>query len=137
MKKNLLLTGLTFLGLAFLETIINQFLLKGIYTELNGLWRTSEELGNLAPIFMLIYLVVSLGFASIFLRAYAGGGILEGVKIGFMIGVISRFWYAYTNFIVLPIPHTLAIQWFLFGLIEMMLLGMVCAMLVDKLAKKA
>lgn len=137
MKKNLLLTCFTFLGLALLETIINQLLLKGTYTELNALWRSSEQLGNLAPIFLLIYLVASVGFAWIFLHAYAGGGILEGMKIGFSIGVISRFWYAYTNFIVLPIPHKLAIQWFLFGLIEMMLIGMICAMLVDRLSKKA
>ncbi|MDX1959423.1 MAG: hypothetical protein SFU98_12670 [Leptospiraceae bacterium] len=132
MKKNLYLTISTFLLVAILETIINQLLLKDTYSSLKSIWRPDEDLKSYAPIFLGIYLVFSIGFAKLFSNSYRGNGIIEGLVIGLCIGAIAKFWYGYTNYIVLPIPHELAFQWFFYGMIESVIIGIASAFILDK-----
>ncbi|EOQ89520.1 hypothetical protein LEP1GSC202_0701 [Leptospira yanagawae serovar Saopaulo str. Sao Paulo = ATCC 700523] len=131
MKKNLIFTIITFLIIAVLETIVNQLLLKETYTSLSQVWRTPNELGTYAPIFLGIYLVFSIAYVFLFTRAYKGEGVLSGIWIGLAIGGIAKFWYGYTNLIVLPIPHELGFLWFLYGTLETMILGGISALYLD------
>ena len=48
-----------------------------------------------------------------------------GAVVGAWFGVLARFFYGYTNYIVLPIPHLLAFLWFALGAIECVVLGIV------------
>ncbi len=132
MKKNLYITIGTFLLVSILETIINQVFLKSSYNALQTVWRPSEELIANAPIFFLIYGIFALSFAYIFSKAYHKTGIVEGISIGLAIGLMAKFWYGYTNYIVLPIPNTLAFQWFFYGTIECMIIGGTAALIANK-----
>lgn len=136
MKKNLILTIITFLTIAVLETIINQLLLKDMYGSLSQVWRAPNELGAYAPIFLGIYFVFSIAYVFLFMRAYKGEGVLGGIWIGLAIGGIAKFWYGYTNLIVLPIPHTLGFLWFLYGTLETMILGGISALYLDVQSSK-
>ncbi|MDZ4726143.1 MAG: hypothetical protein SH817_08295 [Leptospira sp.] len=136
MKKNLIIFITTFLLLAVFETVINQLLLNETYNSLQTIWRSSEELAAKAPLFLLIYLVHSVAF-TLLTNIYQGS--LDGKKgllIGISLGLISRFWYAYTNYIVLPIPNALALQWFVYGLIELSIMGAIVGALDKKLSEK-
>lgn len=106
-----------------LETIINQVILNSSYQSLTGLWRTKEELGNFAPIFLGIYLVFSGSITYLFHHTQDQMNWMKGLKLGIALGLISRFWYAYTNFIVLPIPSSLAFGWFILGTLELAIIG--------------
>ncbi len=133
MKKNLYITIGTFLLVSILETIINQLFLKSSYNALQTVWRPSEELIANAPIFFLIYGVFSVSFSYLFNKTYNKTGIIEGIKIGLAIGLMAKFWYGYTNYIVLPIPNALAFQWFFYGTIECMMIGAITAFIADKM----
>lgn len=132
MKKNLILFTITYLGIAICETLINQVFLSGTYNSLTGLWRPTSELGNYAPIFFLIYLVFAICFNLLFQKSYQNGGLLEGAKLGFIIGGLVKFWYGYTNFIVLPIPQSLGFLWFFYGTLETIILGVLAAYYLDR-----
>lgn len=133
MKKTIILASVAIVLTGALETLINQVLLNGIYQSLTTVWRPSADLAALAPIFLPIYLVFSGAFAILFQRAYKGTGLIEGASIGLVVGLIAKFWYGYTNFIVLPIPHTLAFLWFFYGTLECMVAGAVSAIVADKM----
>ncbi|GBF50352.1 hypothetical protein LPTSP4_18770 [Leptospira ryugenii] len=132
MKTNLLFGILTFLAVAILETIINQILLSPIYGSLSALWRQTEELKANASIFFGIYGVFSFSYVWLFLKSYQGKGWLEGAMIGLALGGIAKFWYGYTNYIVLPIPHSLGFLWFVYGTVELLLIGIFSAAFIDR-----
>jgi hypothetical protein len=132
MKKNLYITIITFILLSILETIINQLFLKSSYNALQTVWRPNEELIANAPIFFLIYGVFAVSFTYLFNKAYNKTGIVDGISIGLAIGFMAKFWYGYTNYIVLPIPNALAFQWFFYGTIECMIIGAAAALVADK-----
>ncbi|MCZ8157695.1 MAG: hypothetical protein O9264_16370 [Leptospira sp.] len=133
MKKNLITFISSFLLLSVFETIINQLLLKDTYSSLKEIWRSPEELASKAPIFLAIYLVHSLAFTFLFNQLEKDLDWKKGLSIGITLGLLSRFWYAYTNYIVLPIPNALAFQWFFYGLMELSLIGAIVGGILNKL----
>lgn len=133
MKKTLILIVVVAVVTAALETLINQVLLNNTYKSLTGLWRPAADLAAMAPIFLPIYLVFAVAFAVLFNRAYKGGGLSEGALIGLVVGLVAKFWYGYTNFIVLPIPHALGFLWFFYGTLECIVIGAVSALVADKM----
>jgi hypothetical protein len=132
MKKNLYTFLISLVLVAVSETIINQIFLKDSYGKLTELWRTPEELTNYAPIFLGIYIVFSLSFTYIFHLSKENMNWKKGLQLGLALGIFSRFWYAYTNLIVLPIPAELAFGWFSFGLIEVGIIGCICGYFFPK-----
>jgi len=132
MKKNIYLTLTAFVLVGAIETVINQVLLKETYGKLAGLWRPAADLGAMAPIFLPIYVAFAVGFTIVFAKAYKGNGLLEGALIGAGIGLVAKLWYGYTNFIVLPIPHALAFQWFFYGIVETVVIGVIMSKVADK-----
>jgi len=133
MKKAIILGAVAIVLTASIETLINQVLLKEIYMSISALWRPAPDLAALGPIFLPIYLVFAGAFAFLFQRAYNGNGLLEGATIGLVVGLIAKFWYGYTNFIVLPIPHALGFLWFFYGTLECMVIGAVSALIADRM----
>lgn len=133
MKKIAFLIVVVAVMTAALETLINQVLLNDTYKSLSGLWRPAADLGAMAPIFLPIYLIFAGAFAILFRRAYKGGGLIEGATIGLVVGLIAKFWYGYTNFIVLPIPHALGFLWFFYGTLECIVIGAVSALVADSM----
>jgi hypothetical protein len=136
MKKNLILLTTSFLLVAVFETVINQLLLKEAYSALASVWRPSTELQQYAPLFLGIYLAFSITIVSLFQIANTQMDWKKGLKLGILLGIFSRFWYGYTNFIVLPIPHTLAFSWFFYGLIEVSIIGAILGGIISKLDQK-
>ncbi len=133
MRKTIVLGAVALVLTAAIETLINQVLLKQVYLSISTVWRPSPDLAALGPIFLLIYLVFAGAFAFLFQRAYKGGGLFEGALIGLVVGLVAKFWYGYTNFIVLPIPHALGFLWFFYGTLECIVIGALSAAITDKL----
>lgn len=131
MKKNIYLTLTAFVLVGAIETLINQVLLKETYNGLAGLWRPAADLTRLAPLFLPIYIAFAAGFTMVFTKAYRGNGLIEGALIGAGIGLVAKLWYGYTNYIVLPIPPALAFQWFFYGLLETLVIGMIMSKVAD------
>jgi hypothetical protein len=52
---------------------------------------------------------------------------IEGVRFGAIVGVLLSVPMAYGLYALLPVPYSLALQWFLCGFIEAVLLGLVAA----------
>lgn len=131
MKRNLITFAALFAVMAALETLINQAALKGLYGTLSDLWRAPEELGAKAWIFLPIYASTAAAFVVLYKRLNVQGwqdALLAGVAIGFL----ARFFYGYTNYIVLPIPHTLAFLWFFLGAIECAIMGVLAERLLRR-----
>ena len=73
--------------------------------------------------------IFSLLFVYIFTKGYEGKGIAEGAKYGLIIGLFVSLTGSYSQYVVYPLPYSLALKWFLYGTIELIVAGIVVALI--------
>lgn len=121
-----------FVTMAIWQFVVNMVFLQGEYQATSQLWRPMEEMKY--GLFYVVYLIVSFFFTLIFSKGYEGKGVQEGIRYGFYVGMMMAVPMAYGTYGSMPIPYSLALKWFLFGLIEYMILGIVVALVFGKSA---
>lgn len=114
-----------FIVMEILEVLVNGVILKSTYMALQSVWR--PDMMSKMWIFHVVYLITSFMFAFIFSKGYEGKGIGEGVRYGFYMGLLLALPMAYGSYAAFPIPYSLALQWFIYGMIEYIIAGMVLA----------
>ena len=92
---------------------------------------------SLQWIYVVITLIGSFFFAFIFSKGYEGKGIAEGVRYGLYIGIWMSVGMAYGTYAMIAIPYSLALQWFLYGVVEYILAGIVLALVFKSKPKVA
>jgi len=114
--------------LSLLNYVIHQVILRDTYMKLieSGFMR-GEEAGTMW-IYFVTALVVAFFFTLIFSKGYNGTGAGEGVRFGLYAGLLLMTPFAYDTYASVPIPYSLALQWFLYGIIEYVILGVVVSM---------
>lgn len=81
-------------------------------------------------------LIASYFFTLIFSKGYEGKGIGEGMRYGFYVGMLMSIPMAYDTYAAMPIPYSLALQWFIYGVIQYIILGVVVAMVFGMKGKE-
>ena len=121
-----------YVTIAVVEFIVNMVLMSAAYMETANLWRPMAEMK--IWLFYVIYLFVAFFVTLLFSKGYEGKGVLEGVRFGFYIGMFMAVPMAYGTYASMPIPYSFALQWFIYGLIEYIIVGVVLALVYGKQA---
>jgi hypothetical protein len=58
--------------------------------------------------------------------------VLEGVRYGFYVALMMVLPYSYMSYAVMPIPYSMAFQSFLYGTVEMVICGIVLAIVYGR-----
>lgn len=124
-----------FVVLSILAFIINMWLMSSAYKETASLWRPEGEMK--IWLFYIVYLFIAFFFTLIFHKGYEGKGWLEGLRYGFYVGMLMAVPMAYATYASMPIPYHFALQWFIYGLIEYVILGVVLSLIYGKQASVA
>lgn len=121
-----------FVVMMVLNFIIHQVLLGSLYrSEVMAPLMRPEGQGMLW-IHFVTAIVVSFFFTLIFSKGYEGKGAGEGIRFGFYVGILMSIPMAYDTYAEMPIPYSLALQWFIYGLIQYILMGLAVAMVYGK-----
>ncbi|VAW13682.1 hypothetical protein MNBD_BACTEROID01-559 [hydrothermal vent metagenome] len=115
-----------FVTFQVLDFIIHGVILRPTYESLKDIWR--PDMMSKMWIMYITSLVLSLLFVYIFTKGYEGKGIAEGIRYGIIIGLLMNTVGMFSQYVVYPIPLSLAIQWFVFGIIEFLICGIVVAL---------
>ena len=126
MKKVWIGSLAVFIVFGIISFLVNGVILKDAYISTQNLWRT--DMNSLIWIYYVINAVGAFFFTFIFSKGYEKKGIMEGVRYGFYIGVWMSIGMAYGTYAMIAIPYTMALQWFIYGIIEYMVAGAVLAM---------
>jgi hypothetical protein len=120
-----------FVLLEIFSYLIHSVILSSTYMSEGSkqLFRPEEQMNSYMWVIWVTDLIWSLLFVFFFVKGYENKGIMEGLRYGFYMGVFYSFVQAYQQFAVYPIPYSLALQWFIYGLIEMLILGFAAALL--------
>lgn len=133
MNKKLLMGFIAvYIVLALTDFVIHGVLLKSTYQlpELMHLWR--PEMMSMMWVFYIVYLFMAFFFTLIFSKGYQGKGIGEGVRYGLYVGFLMATPMAYMSYVSYPIPYGLALQWFIYGMVQYIILGIVVAAVYGK-----
>jgi hypothetical protein len=108
--------------------LIHGMLLKSTYEmpEVAALMRTPEtaKLG----IHFITAAIVAFFVTLVFSKGYEGKGLAEGVRFGFYVGLLMSVPMAYDMYAEYPIPYHLALLWFIYGLLQYIVVGIALAM---------
>jgi len=138
-KKLWIGTVVVFLGMSVISFLVHGVILTSTYMldPVKNLLRPEAEMMGMMWIYYVVYLIISFFFTLVFSKGYEGKGIVEGVRYGFYIGVMMATPMAYASYAMYPIPYSLALQWFIYTLIQYLILGVAVAGVFGKKPKES
>jgi hypothetical protein len=128
-KKWIIASVVIFVVDQILSYLFHGVFMSGVYEQTAHLWRPMEEMNRLMWMGWLSGLIWSFLFVYIFAKGYENKGIMEGVRFGLLIGVFFSLPMSLGTYMSMPITGGIAIGWFLFGVIEITILGILAAWL--------
>ena len=128
MKRLLLAIVVAFAIVFGTNFLIHGFWLNSDYEATKQLWRTESEMQSHFPWMLLAQLLSAVTFVIIWAKGFAGRDIATGITFGLLMGMSQQVW-AIMNHVVMPIPGALATKWFLAGVVQAILLGIVTALI--------
>ncbi len=119
-----------FIAMAVLNMIIHGFILSSTYQtdEVSKIMRPASEMNSMMWIYYVVYIIQAFFFTFFFSKGYEGKGIMEGVRYGLYMGLLMATPMAYASYAMYPMPYSLALQWFIYGIIQYIILGVIIAL---------
>jgi hypothetical protein len=124
-KRYLAATLAVFVVSVALGYLVNGVLLQSTYASIHGVWR--PDILSKMWINAVNDFILSFVFVYLFVKGYEGRGIMEGVRFGLLMGLIFAVPAAYGAYVIIPIPYYLALEWFLYGMAQTVIIGIVAA----------
>ncbi len=128
-KKFILASIVVFVVYEIVNYLIHSLILAGAYQATASLWRTMEDMNSKMWILWLSDLVKSFVFVYIFTKGIENRGWMEGLRYGFWIGLYVSIGMGFGSYATSPFPFSLALQWFVFGVIQLIICGIVTALI--------
>ncbi len=120
-----------FVILEITNYLVHGVILSSVYAseEVKQIFRPMEEMVSKMWVRWVADFVWSFFFVFIFVKGYQNKGIMEGVRFGVYIGLFFYFVYSYGSYVMYPLPYYLIFEWFVIGLMQSVLLGIVAALI--------
>ena len=121
-----------FVALSVTDFLIHAVILAATYQAepMKSLMR--PDMMDKLWIYYVVYAFIAFFFTLIFSKGYEGKGMGEGLRFGFYVGMLMATPMAYASYAMYPMPYSLALQWFIYGVIQYIILGIVVALVYGK-----
>ncbi len=131
MKKKMWLGFVvSFIVFEVLSYLIYNVIMGSAWESTRSLWR--PDMQAKWYIYIILALIGSFFFSFIFSKGYEGKGIGEGIRYGLYIGIWLSSGMAYGTYGMVDIPYYMALQWFIYGVIEYIIAGIALALVFGK-----
>ncbi|MGQ8338498.1 hypothetical protein ACUNWD_18220 [Sunxiuqinia sp. A32] len=125
-KRFLLASLAVFVTFQLLDFIIHGVILMSTYEETASVWR--EDMMDLMWIMYISGVLLSLLFVYIYIKGFQNKGIMEGVRYGLVMWLLLMVVGSVNQFVIYPVPADLAVKWIIYGLVELVVAGVVTAL---------
>lgn len=138
-KKLIIAFVVVFIVLELTNLLVHNVILSSTYAkeEISKVFRPESEIQAKMWIGLVVDIIWSFFFVFIFVKGYENKGWLEGLRYGIYIGLFISLPAAYYQFMVYPLPYYLTFQWFIYGLIQYVILGIITALIYKSKEKPA
>jgi hypothetical protein len=131
-KKGWIGFVVVFVVMEIVMFLIHGVILGSTYEAIKDKFRPDME--SFMWIYHVLALIGAFFFTLIFSKGYEGKGAMEGVRYGLYIGIWMGAGMAYGSYSMIDIPYSLALQWFIYGIIEYIIYGVILAAVFGKQA---
>jgi hypothetical protein len=108
--------------------LIHEIILKSAYTDTVNLWRSPDAMHHRLWIMLLSQLIMVTGAVLIYNRGVEKKSWLgQGIRFGILLSAVAPVQGFMMNYVVIPVPHTLALHWVLLGIAQMIVVALVIA----------
>ncbi len=121
-----------YVGMVVTNLLIHVVLLAPAYHSEEMMRIMRPESDAKTWIYFVTAAIVSFFFTLIFSKGYEGKGMGEGLRYGLYVGFLMAIPMAYDSYASYPIPYSLALEWFIYGMIQYLILGAIAAMVFGK-----
>lgn len=126
-KRFILASIVVFVVYEITNWIVRSLILSGVYQRLQSLWR--PDMMDKMWIMYVTAFIFSFLFVYIFTKGYEGKGVAEGFRYGLYIGLLMNIVGMFNQYAVYPVPLSLTIQWFIYGMIQYIIIGIFAALI--------
>ena len=130
--KRWVMAGVAAFAVMFvLDFIAHGKLLMGLYEQTASVWRSKGQSHEMMWLMMLGTLLFNLVFAWIYTKGYEAtkSGLGQGLRYGFLIGLLYSIPFVSIWYVVLPVPFALAAGWVGSGLVDCLAAGAVVGLI--------
>ncbi|MEO8440352.1 MAG: hypothetical protein ABI540_09035 [Spartobacteria bacterium] len=128
LKRLLLAIVVAFVFIFATDYLIHAVWLKPDYAATKELWRTEAEMGARFHWMLIAQLLVAIAFVIIWALGFATrGGLGLACGYGLLVGLIVQATTIITH-VVSPLPASIAMKWFASGIVQIVLLGLIVAL---------
>ncbi len=128
MKRLLLAIAAGFVITYATDFLVHGLWLRSDYLAAQSLWRPPEEMRTFQHWVFVAQLICVATFVIVWAKGFAGRDIATGIVFGLLMGMSQQIW-AIINYVAMPVPGALAAKWFLGGVAQSILLGIVTALI--------
>lgn len=129
MKKAILAVLAVFVSWEILDFIIHNLILSNIYGATAHLWRPMEEMKM--GLMVLVVFLSAIFFVWIYYKLIPKS-LKNGLTYGLLFGMATGISMGYGTYAVQPIPYILAFGWFLGGLVESTVAGLLVGLIIKE-----
>ena len=134
LKRLGLATLAVFVVLSLVDGVFHGLMMADTYQAMQSVWR--PDMAGKMWLMNVLTLFFAFMFVYIFTRGYEGKGLLEGVRYGILISLLTGVTGMFNQYVVYPIPLWLAWAWFGYIVVELILAGLVAAAIYRPADKK-
>ena len=127
------------LVLVFITMGVLSFLIHGVFLsqtyqqkQVTAIMRPEAEMMGMMWIYYVVYLVQSFILTVAFAKMYTGDGMMGGIRFGLSMGLLLATPMAYASYAMYPLPYELALQWFIYGMLEYVAIGIILSFVYGK-----
>lgn len=118
------------------DFVIHTVWLAPGYQATSSLWRTEDEMQARFPAMVAGQLLIVIAFAVIWAKGFAmRGGVTFGALFGLWMGLFQQA-TTLISYSVSPLPGSLAANWFIAGVLRMVVLGVIIALIYSRHAQE-
>ena len=130
LKRVVLAVVAVFVAWWVLDLLIHGVLLGSTYAATAHLWRPMEEMNR--GLMALVGLVGAVAFVAVYAYLIRPKCPVTGLIYGALFGLGVGVSMGYGTYCVMPIPHRLALAWFLGALVEAVVGGLLVGLIVKE-----
>jgi hypothetical protein len=134
MKRIILASIAVFISMQAMDFIVHSMILMKTYESLAHVWRS--DMMEKMWIMYVSSIIFSFLFTYIFTKGYENKGVPEGIRYGFLIGLFMNVVGMLNQYVVYPLPFSLVIKWFIYGLFEYIIFGIIVSLIYQPVLPK-
>jgi len=127
-KKYLIAVIVVFVVYSALAYVIHNVVLAPDYAAMSATLRSESDFLKRMPLLYLANLIFAMAFCLIYAKGYEPGKnwLGQGLRFGLMAGLLLAP-LALTEYVVYPVPGTVALQWILYGYLQVIVSALFAA----------